>query len=175
MLPSVCELPPHHRSPSQGQKGWHPPVQVLNEVPHIIWQNDSVLAHVTVVAQHTHRHMGWHFGKLPENIVEGPLKREGVFCLSCVTLRTRCALPFWSNSLEHLSPQAGFRNEQMLQPSACILGHCLSQRAQFPCTSIQGACSFAFNWCDTCVTMKRFQGLVGWLCLLLGLIFGATL
>lgn len=119
--------PPEHTS--QEQKWQHPPVQVLNEVPHIIWQNDSMLTHVTVVAQHTHRHMGWHFGKLPKNIIEGPLKREGVFCLSCMTLRELSVLPFWSNCSEHLSPQAGFRDEEMLQPSTCIPGHCLSQRA----------------------------------------------
>lgn len=77
----------------QEQKRRHPPVQVVNEVTHIIWQNDSMLTHVTVVAQHAHRHMGWHFGKLPENIVEGPSKREGVFRLSCVALGMLCTLP----------------------------------------------------------------------------------
>lgn len=139
---------------------------MLNEVTHIVWQNDSMLAHVTVVTQHTHRHMGWHFGKLPENIIEGPLEREGVLCLSCVTLRELCVLSFWSNSPEHLSPQAGVTDEHMLQPSACIPGHYLSQRAQFLCTSIQGAHSFAFNWSDTCLSpyesASRADGVAEW-------------
>lgn len=142
-----------------------------------------MLAHVTVVAQHTHRHMGWHFGKLPENIIEGPLKREGVFCLSCVTLRELYVLPFWSNSPEHLSPQAGFRDEQMLQPSAASLVTA-SLREQFPYTSIQGACSFVCSWYDTCLCCyelaSRAGGVAWWIEVLaaglddLSLIFGAT-
>lgn len=50
----------------------HSPVQVVDEVTHVVRQDDSVLAHVPVVPQHAHWHMGGHFRKLPENIIEGP-------------------------------------------------------------------------------------------------------
>ena len=52
--------------------GWHPPVQVVDEVSHVVGQDDAVLAHVAVVPQHAHRHVRRHFGKLPEDVVEGP-------------------------------------------------------------------------------------------------------
>lgn len=51
---------------------WHPPVQVVDEVSRVVGQDDAVLAHVAVVPQHAHRHVRRHFGKLPENVVEGP-------------------------------------------------------------------------------------------------------
>lgn len=65
-------LSQHDMLPRAGAGPGHPPVQVVDEVSHVIWQDDSVLTHVSVVAQHAHRHVGWHFGKLPEDVVEGP-------------------------------------------------------------------------------------------------------
>lgn len=117
---------------------------MVNEVTHIVWQNDSMLAHVTVVAQHAHRHMGWHFGKLPENIIEGPSKREGVFCLSYVTLRMLCVLSSWSNSPEHLKHQEGFRDEQYYNLSMHPWP-LTPPTPQFPCIQIKVLHSPTFN------------------------------
>lgn len=71
-----------------GLPATHPPVQVVDEVTHVVGQDDSVLAHVAVVPQHAHRHVGRHLGKLPENVVEGPegvQVRRDVLGVSCDT------------------------------------------------------------------------------------------
>lgn len=52
--------------------GRHPPVQAVNEVTHVVGQDDAVLAHVAVVAQHAHGHVGRHLRELPQDVAEGP-------------------------------------------------------------------------------------------------------
>lgn len=65
-------------------RGGRPPVQVVDEVAHVVGQDDAVLAHVAVVAQHAHGHVRGHLGKLPQDVVEGPGRRVwGEMRLSC--------------------------------------------------------------------------------------------
>ena len=60
-----------------------PPVQVVEDVAHVVGQDDTVLAHVAVVPQHAHGHVRRHFGQLPQDVVEGPRGHMGgEACLS---------------------------------------------------------------------------------------------
>lgn len=57
--------------------GVGPPVQAVQDVAHIVGQDDAVLAHVAVVPKHAHGHVCWHFGQLPQDVVEGPWGHMG--------------------------------------------------------------------------------------------------
>lgn len=63
-------------APLPGDRGATLPVQIVDEVPHVARQNDPVLPHVPVIPQHAHRDVGWHFRKLPQNIIKCPSPQE---------------------------------------------------------------------------------------------------
>ena len=48
------------------------PVKSSNQVSYIIRKDDAMLAHVPVVSQHTHWHMGGYFGQFPQDVVKSP-------------------------------------------------------------------------------------------------------
>lgn len=50
------------------------PVEAVDEVSDVIRKDDPVLAHVPMITQHTHRHVGRHSGQLPQNVVVSPVK-----------------------------------------------------------------------------------------------------
>lgn len=50
----------------------HLPVESSDQVSDVIREDDTMLAHVPVVSQHTHRHVGGYFGQLPQDVVKSP-------------------------------------------------------------------------------------------------------
>lgn len=61
----------------QGPGRWHSPVQAVDEAVHVVGQDDAVLAHVAVVPQHAHGHVGRHLWELPQDVAEGPSEHGG--------------------------------------------------------------------------------------------------
>lgn len=53
-------------------KCWSLPVKSSDQVSYIIREDDAMLAHVPVVSQYTHRHMGGYFGQFPQDVVKSP-------------------------------------------------------------------------------------------------------